>query len=79
MASSIAVVKGPKASGKVFGFRIAPKTKDKSGRIEVGDTAKVIKLDSPEALKINLESKIGSYIDGGFLAKADQPQPVKKD
>lgn len=78
MAKSITVKKGAKASGKIFGFRIAPKGKAGSGRIEIGDSPKTIKLDSPEALKIDLETQISRYLDSGYLAKADSAIPEKE-
>jgi hypothetical protein len=74
MAKTVTVVKGPKASGKLFGFRIGPKAKtDKTkGRIEIGDKPVKINLETPEAIKCGLESAIEGHIGMGFLKRVDE-------
>ena len=67
MAKTVTVVKGPKATGKVFGFRIAPKNKPNKGRIEIGDKPVKINLETPEAIKCGLESVIDGHVGMGFL------------
>lgn len=69
---SITVTKGPKATGKVFGFRIAPKNAANGGRVEVGDKPTKINLDNPQAKKCRLEEQIAGHIGMGFLKKVDE-------
>ena len=64
---TITVVKGPKATGKLFGFRIAPKDKLNGGRIEIGDKPVKINLETPEAIKCGLRAAIEGHIGMGFL------------
>ena len=69
--NTIIVSKGPKATGKVFGFRIAPKNKPNGGRIEIGERPVKINLESPEAIKCNLRAAIEGHIGMGFLKLVD--------
>ena len=68
---TITVAKGPKATGKVFGFRIAPKDKPNGGRIEIGDRPVKINLETPEAIKCGLRAAIEGHIGMGFLKLAE--------
>ena len=71
---TITVGKGPKATGKVFGFRIGPKTKaDKTkGRVEIGEKPVKIRLDTPEAIKCGLAAVIDGHIEMMFLKRVDE-------
>jgi hypothetical protein len=71
MAKTITVVKGPRATGKLFGFRIGPKSKgDKTnGRIEIGEKPVKINLETPEAIKCGLEAAIDGHIGMMFLKR----------
>jgi len=68
---TITVSKGPKATGKVFGFRIAPKDKPNNGRIEIGEKPVKINLETPDAIKCNLKAAIEGHIGMGFLKLVD--------
>ena len=70
-ARTVTVAKGPKATGKVFGFRVAPKSKQGSGRIEIGDKPVRINLETPEAIKCGLELAIEGHIGMGFLKRVE--------
>lgn len=70
-AETITVVKGPKATGKVFGFRIASKEKPNNGRIEIGDKPVKVRVDTPEAIKCGLRAAIEGHIGMGFLKKVE--------
>ena len=74
MAKTVTVVKGPKATGKVFGFRIAPKSKPNKGRVEIGDKPVKINLETPEAIKCGLEAAIEGHIGMGFLKRAESAE-----
>jgi hypothetical protein len=69
---SITVVKGPKATGTVFGFRIAPKESTNGGRIEIGEKPVKINLETPAAKKVNLQQAIEGHIGMGFLKKIEE-------
>jgi hypothetical protein len=73
-AKTITVVKGPKATGKVFGFRIAPKNKPNKGRIEISDKPVKINLETPEALKCGLEAAIDGHVGMGFLKRVEESE-----
>lgn len=74
MAKTVTVVKGPKATGKVFGFRIGPKAKNNKakGRIEIGTEPVKINLETPEAIKCGLEAAIDGYIGMMFLSRVEE-------
>lgn len=72
MAKSVTVVKGHKATGKMFGFRIAPKNKPNGGRIEIGDKPTKINLETPDAIKCGLEAAIEGHIGMGFLKRIEE-------
>lgn len=68
---SITVKRGPAASGKTFGFRIGPKKpgNPSAGKIEVGEEPVKIDLQTPQALRINLESQVGELIVKKYLER----------
>ncbi len=82
--TSITVVKGKTAAGKIFGFCYAASTPEdpKSGSLEVGATPVKVDLTTPEAKKADLYKTIMAYVAGGYLAIAadeeEEPQPVKR-
>lgn len=77
----ITVIKGPEATGKAFAFRIAKDREDKdgntikgSGKIEVGETPVKIKLDTPEALRVNLAAAVRSMVQKRYLKDVNAPE-----
>ena len=81
---SITVIKGPMALGKTFAFRIGKdkETKDGeairgSGKVEIGDDPVVLKLDTPEAARVNLQKSVLSMVQKGYLTDVNAPQRQK--
>ena len=68
---SITLTKGPAASGKVFGFRFGPKkpSNPAAGKLEIGDEPVKIDLQSPQALRSNLEQQISEFVVRKYLTK----------
>ena len=68
---SITLTKGPAASGKIFGFRFGPKKPNNpsAGKLEIGDEPVKIDLQSPQALRANLEQQIGEFVVRKYLTK----------
>lgn len=83
-STSITVVKGKTAAGKIFGFCYAASTPDdpKVGSLEVGATPVKVDLTTPEAKKADLYKTIMAYVAGGYLAivadEEEEPQPAKR-
>lgn len=68
---SITITKGPNASGKIFGFRFAAKkpSNPSAGKLEIGDEPVKIDLQSPQALRSNLEQQISEFVARKYLTK----------
>ena len=80
----ITVVKGPEATGEVFGFRVKADKEDKdgnaitgSGKIEIGSKPITLKLDTPEARQTGLAKSVRSMVQKGYLTDVNAP-PRKK-
>ena len=80
---SITVTKGPVASGKSFGFRVGPKRpgNPSAGKIEVGDEPVKIDLQTPQALRVNLENQVQELVVKKYLTKVsaeDMPEQTQR-